>query len=486
MSRGVSPADRQGRWRTGKNVRFLDGILVPLGGNQRLSENPISSPVRRIFPMRANDGTPRIALGTDAGIMMYEGSVISDISPADYVGVGEVNDGLPDGFGIGDFGDWDFGVPRQEGSAEYLVAWTLSLDAYGQDLLAMGSSDERLLHWSPSDPDELATVIEEAPTGRAMVVTPDRRVMIIGAAGDPRRVAWCSREDFTDWVSVPENTAGDFQIDTPGRLLAIQNVDGGQLIFADTEVWLVEPDAEFVYGRRRVGQAITLLSPNTVTSFGNVAIWMGKNGFWTYQAGICRPLPCEMSTAVFQDLHPIFGALYAHASTNGTTQEVHFFWPSADSTDGWCNRSITYNYADNIWYDGFPNRIAMTPTGVFPNPIAADQNGHLYQHEDGWTDAGLQREVYIESNAIPTEGQVAVLRAQMDSGHGYDSTRVWIIARQTREAVDMEFGPFLSNPDGRTPVRAGGQDPRVRIEATRDGPWGVGRMCVDAKLVGNR
>ena len=128
----------------------------------------------------------------------------------------------------------------------------------------------------------------------------------------------------------------------------------------------------------------------------------------------------------------------------------------------------------------------MVSSDVYGYPIAAGSNANLYQHEDGWTDAGLPRDVWIEA-AVGGDGgkQAAVLRLQMDSGSDI-GTIVRGYVRQTRDGSDVTFGPYTAAESGWTPTRMGGQDLRVRLTAASDGPWSVGRVVLDVREAGGR
>ena len=116
-----------------------------------------------------------------------------------------------------------------------MAYWTFG--NWGEDVIAAANSDGRLFYYTSSTPTTAPTVISTAPSGNtSVVVTDERHVFVVGqtgGGGSTRRVAWSSREDYTDWnYSSTTNTAGflDLAVRTP--LLKGVKVKEGILIFS--------------------------------------------------------------------------------------------------------------------------------------------------------------------------------------------------------------------------------------------------------------
>lgn len=488
FSAGATPAERPGRWFDGNLIRFQDGVLKAVGGWQRLTPTPLPSPVRRIIAVRDNTDISRIVTGHDDRLLIFDGGVWFDATPAGFTAAG-IN-GIPDGFGTGAYStDQEYSGPSDQGDPALLRASTWSLDSWGEMVLGLASSDGRLMAWNPQTPTTKAAVVANAPTGvRAMCVMSEQRFCILvgGTLQQSRRVRWSAREDYTTWNPTPTNNAGFYDLDSDGLLMGVAEVREGVLCFSDSDVWLLNfIGGEFVFGKQRVGTT-SLLSPHAVATFGGRAVWMGKDSFWIYEAGQVRPLPCEVAHRVFNDLDAINSVLFSHASDNARFPEVTWWYCSEGSAVP--NRYVTWNYQNNIWTTGEMPRTAACPAGVSRFPLAVGADGHLYEHENGSTAAGISRvgSVWVETGTVATGGQVRIQRMQCDSSVP-NQTRVTVIARDTRDGGDITFGPFTPMPDGRTPVRAGGQDLRVKLEALTDDPaWSVGRFIVDAAPIGAR
>jgi hypothetical protein len=148
---------------------------------------------------------------------------------------------------------------------------------------------------------------------------------------------------------------------------------------------------------------------------------------------------------------------------------------------------VCWNYAEGWWSLSNLSRTAMTSAGTYFKPTAVGVDGHLYRHEDGWSNAGAIRDVWVESSSFGSGSgtQVALLRAEMDSGHGYDATALTVKVRPRRDAADI-VTTHTPRADGLTLLRVGGRDVRVRISSTKSQNWSIGKMVVDVVEVGKR
>lgn len=445
-----------------------------------------------------------------------------------------------------------------------LFTWTI--DNWGDDILAVSSSDGRLLHWNIEEPvanpvgkNDIATIervsnvatvttddhhgfvtgesvtiadnsvgsfngtqtITSVPSShtftfassgtnttgtggtattnndipidnRAVLVTPERHAVLIGAGGNPRRVAWSSRETYTDWnFASSTNTAGFLDLDTEGELVMCAPVREGTLIWTDTEAWLMRfIGLPYVYAIDRIGFGCGLMSPRSFAVTAGRAIWMGKESFWIYDGGVVKPLACDVGAYVFDNIDPNAGPLFTNGSDNGTFPEVWFWFPPKGATDP--SLSVFYNYQENWWGIGNTmTRTAACGAGVFKWPIAADDQNNLYFQENGWTAAGTPIETnrYAETGAFNLRdgsNLSFVRQALTDSGYGYDSTELTFFSSFTPEGAETTSGPYNPRPDGYTDVRVTGRDFRIKIAATEDAEWSIGQMRIDFVPKGGR
>jgi hypothetical protein len=507
--RSSTAAMSRGRYWDANLVRWRGRHMLPVGGWERISKAPLPSPARRILSWRDLDDIRRTAYLCDRNIVVQEGNTYTDHTPDDFVG----DDGVPTtgGFGIGPYGDDTFGTPRAVGDQRlYLRPPTWSLDTFGEDLMLLASSDGRLMRLSPggtpttrtepgASPKALppkAEVVAEAPVAnRAMVVTEERHVMLFGAGGNPRRVAWCSREDYNNWdFSSTTNTAGFFDLDIGGWIVNAVKVRGGVLIFTDSEVWLCRyRGVPFVYGFERIGSSCSLLAPHAFAVSAGVSMWMGHEGFWTYDGGSVRPMACDVEDFVYDALDPSAAMIRPFAAANGAYAEMWFFYPSKGNTE--CDRYVIWSYDPTgpWWSIGALGRTAASPSGVYPYPLMTNPQGHVFQHESGWKDGetgALVRNVFAETGAlsIPATGDrfVHVVQGQLDSSYGAQRTEVRAFLRDTHDGPETAVGPFVPREDGYLDARFSGRDIRLRYTALQDGDWTIGEPRFDVRQGGKR
>ena len=148
--KAATPLQVKGRYWDGNMIRWRAGKLLPVGGWQRITNTPLDSTVRKIFPWAGTDGATYCALGCEDKLYVLTGSTYTDITPVGFSGA-EV--GVYGAFGTGDYGDTYYGedtdatYPRDP-TQSFLPTFSWTIDNWGGDILAVASSDGRLLHWN--------------------------------------------------------------------------------------------------------------------------------------------------------------------------------------------------------------------------------------------------------------------------------------------------------------------------------------------------
>jgi hypothetical protein len=327
---------------------------------------------------------------------------------------------------------------------------------------------------------------------RGVIVTQERHAVLIGAGGNSRRVAWSSREDYTDWdFTDATNTAGYLDLDTSSKIIMCAAVREGTLIWTQDEAWLMRYiGLPYIYSIDRIGFGCGLIAPRAFATTAGRCIWMGKESFWLYDGGVVRPLRCDVGAGVFDNIDPDSGALYTHGSENNIFPEVWFWYPSQGSTVP--DLSVFYNYAEDWWGVGNTmTRTACQGAGVFNYPMAADDNNEVYFQENGWTAAGvpIQTDRYAETGALNIQSGNSLShlkQAITDNGYAYDSTQITVFSSMTPQGTEYTYGPYSPRSDGYTDMRVTGRDFRLKIEATEDAPWSIGETRIDFQGGGGR
>lgn len=156
--RPTSPEEAVGRFWDANLVRWRAGKLLPIGGWERISEAALQSQARAIMPWTTNSGQPVVAFGCDDHLIALDGDVYNDITPDGFTGAETGDTG---GYGAYYYGDLLYGddtdatdprPPSQLSGPAF--SWTI--DTWGGEILAVASSDGRLLHWAVGDPESHA------------------------------------------------------------------------------------------------------------------------------------------------------------------------------------------------------------------------------------------------------------------------------------------------------------------------------------------
>ena len=90
--RQSTPYDVSNTWWETSNVRWLSGAIMPIGGNTRITSEPLPSKVRSLFQWRDSSAKEWTAVGHEDGVAVIFGS-LSDVTPTSFVGMGAVSGG---------------------------------------------------------------------------------------------------------------------------------------------------------------------------------------------------------------------------------------------------------------------------------------------------------------------------------------------------------------------------------------------------------
>jgi hypothetical protein len=371
-----------------------------------------------------------------------------------------------------------------------------SFASYGSDLLGLCSSDGRLLHLTPTTGVvPKMDVPSNAPTGNyAMAVTAERSVMLMGAGGNPRRVAWSDFENYNGWTfNVSTGQAGYIDLEASSPIITGVRVKEGILVLTQHECFLVRyVGAPYFYGVEKLGST-TFSAPCAIASGGSYTVWFGEEGFWVYSGGAIRLLDCPMFGDIKQNYDPLYGNYRAHMHENGAFPEFWFDYPDINSTTGEPNQYVIWNYADNIWIRGERNVTASIGAITANYPVAAKIDNNIYQMEDGWTDDGTSRvgNVWAETSVLDfgqgdsyVELNQALVASDPDSD--VSNYQIRFYSRYAPNQNEVSFGPYAPRSDGYTDTRVSGRDIRLRVEATNDAYWSLGQIRFDVQKNGGR
>ena len=368
-----------------------------------------------------------------------------------------------------------------------------SFQSFGQDLLGVCSSDGRLLHLAPTTGIiPKMDVPSNAPTGNyAVAVTAERSVMLMGAGGNPRRIAWSDLENYNGWTfNTTTGQAGYIDLEAASPIITGVRVKEGILVLTQHEAFLVRyVGAPYFYGVEKLGST-TFSAPNAIAAGGAQTVWFGEEGFWRYDGGAVRLLPCPMWNDIKQNYDPLYGNYRSHMHENGAFPEFWFEYPDIHSTDNECNNYVIWNYAENFWIKGQRQRTAAVGAVTANYPLAAGVDNNVFQQEDGWLEDGNTRvgTVWAETSILDA-GQgadvVDINQAMVASDPDSDPNNYQIkfLSRFAPGQTEITYGPYPPRADSYTDTRVSGRDIRLRVEATQDDYWSLGAIRLD--IVGN-
>lgn len=486
ISRNGTRYQTQGRWYDCNLIRWVDGVMRPIGGWTRVTINPVTSKARTLFAWRTNGGGRWLAIGTSGQLLVTRtDGIIYDVTPSGFIPGGD-NAVEQLGYGGGLYGTSTYGTARPGGTFAAPITW--QLDSWGEYLVGCARNDGKLYEWRIGQSTPAATIVN-APTGcLGLLVSDQRHLIAFGAGGNSRKAQWSDKENNTVWTPSAANDAGSFEFQTTGEYMRAVRVRGQYLVCTDVDAHVMSYIGQpYIFSRERVGQDCGLIGPNAIAVAGSAAYWMSDKKFWTYQGGTVQQVPCEVADFVFSDINLFQGHKFI-AGTNGAFGEVWWWYCSSGVSEP--NRYVIYNPTENHWSIGALPRTAWQDRGVFPQQLAMGSDNHLYRHEEGWLNAGAPRlsTIYADSGALELGNGdlIADITQIIPDENTRGEVEVRFSTKFTPNGDEFQEGPFLVRPDGYTDARFSGRQAAMRIEPTIDDDFRIGRFRLDITTAGER
>ena len=400
--------------------------------------------------------------------------------------IGQIDNGITGGYGSGTYGVSTYGTPRSGSVPTRLRLW--SIDNWGEDLLAVPRGGP-LVWWNASNgllsnltnrSDVRATVVTSAPAQNSIVfVTPERHAVLLGtndvvaSVYDPLLIRWSSHEDFTSWVPVSTNSAGDERINGGSEIVGYVKTKLENLIFTDKSlISMSYTGFPFYYGFNNLAENCGLIAQNAVVEVEGVAYWMGVRSFYKYDGAVHR-LDSTLSDYLFQDDSD--GVVnYAQkekvfAGVNSTYNEIVWFYPNGSNTEN--SRYVIYNYVEDIWYDGTIVRTTWEPNSVFDNPFAtyvSSEDSVVFTHDSGVNDGGSPMDSYVQTGFfdIADGDQTMFLSLLIPDFIITGNLSIYLKARKAPFGTVVEKGPYLID-DGKAkvPIRVRGREISLKFSS---------------------
>ena len=492
------------RWHDANLMRWDQGAMMPVGGWVSFVDNAEDPQAVNITASFGDTSVPREAHSwflddaTGSNGAGYYLAVATATHLYVMKGFGEVTQltagkTLPGaetptrnkGYGGGLYGKQSYGTPRQTEGQTKLPATTWTIDNYGEELMAVSTSDRKIWRWKPTETNvaERFTQLANSPRCLSLVATEERFLFALGAERNGtinvRRVAWCDRENPEVWDLTVDNEAGGFELQTDGAIKCGIRVRGRTLILTTSDAHVAQYSGPpLVYGFQQVGKNCGIASDRAAAATGAGAFWMGRDGFYTYDGSAVRELPCEVSDRVFRFIDTTF-MHNVFAVANAKYNEITWFYtstqaPGVEVTVGGKviikkvnDRYVTYDYAQNIWSIGEITRHAGVDSGIFNDPIWLDESCNVWRHEIENASFGGAK-AWAETGPISIGAGDQVINATQvltDSGPP-GRVELEFKTRFQPQGEEITFGPYAVQPQ--TDVRFTGRQRRMRVNVVED------------------
>jgi hypothetical protein len=296
-------------------------------------------------------------------------------------------------------------------------------ETFGEDLLAL-ANNSTLYKWDTSaGPTTRAAVASgNAPTASRHLIlsTPDRHVILLGTettigsttTQDDLFLRFSSQEDFTTWTPSSTNTAGSFRIQDGSKIITAVRSRGSILIWTDTSLHSLQfIGAPFVFGLTQIGANCGAVGPHSAVDVNGTTFWMSQNAFYMFDGAI-KKLPCTVQDYVF-DNFSITSQATVYAGLNTDFNEVTWFYASKNSS--FIDRSVTFNYLENVWYTNSLARTTWLDRGVYELPYATEYESTVNGTVPtvlGLTDGASS--VYVHEEG--TDDDISAMRCTLQSG----------------------------------------------------------------------
>ena len=346
----------------------------------------------------------------------------------------------------------------------------------------IGIDDASIVAASPATeitPASGSTVPDE---NIAICVTSERFLFALGAGGNPRKVQWCDREDYTTWAPLPTNEAGDIELQTNGKIVCAHNVRGRTLILTSIDAHIATYQGPpTVYGFQKIATACGAVAPLVSATVSGMVFWMGQSNFYMYDGSGVQQIPCDVYDHVFSNIN--WAEINsAFCVANQKYHEVWWFYPSSESLEN--TRYVCYDFAENHWSIGVLSRSAGVDSEVFGYPYYLDADGRVYLHEKGFGHGGTKP--YAETGPMRLNQGNRVIKANslIPEEGTQGEADVYFKTRLFPNGDETTHGPYTTaNP---TDVRFTGREVRLKVDCDDAKDWRIGTMALRVREGGYR
>jgi hypothetical protein len=500
--RNMTPAGVGPHWYDSHLMRWVSGRMRPILGWEHLVFDNFAagfqSPIRYMHRWVDRSGVERIGVLCERHLYVVEASGVYDVSPLEErnldttvrhaAGIKGPSNSLTGGYGndLYDTGLYDQARTARTDVRKVGEIWRLA--NWGEDLIAMASTDGRLLRWKPGDANadrvkgqDSGSTAFFAPEGnRTFVITPERYVILFGMEGRINKFGWCSQENIEDWdFANTQNEAGVYEVEPMSRIIDAQVARYTTIFWTVQGAYVIEYKAlPYIYTYAYLGSHAGPLSGQAAAVYSGTVIWPALDGFWQFDGSAVSQVPCPVLDWFQQNLDDRNTRAHMAGWFNGAASEVWWCFPSRGRAEN--NKLIVYNFEERWWSLGELDRTCGVPGTLASYPVMANTTT-LFRHEKGnlYPGAALP---WIRSGQIAPDGQGAIRATTkqlvVDTDAPLNAVTYQLFATKGRYAGAEEYtkGPKLPRLQGKIDYRITGRDFSVKMASTTAGlAWSFGK-----------
>jgi hypothetical protein len=365
---------------TSNVIEILNATTV--GGNVISGQYNVQSVLgTSAFTIRAAVQSSAAATATIPESVVY----FYQVGPPAYLGYGL------GGYGLGGYG---LGVAAPTGSGSLIGQPDWTMANWGEILLACGFNG-LIFFWSPQGGTQNVGVVSNAPIiNGGIFISQPQQILVswastpdqtgFGWVQDPLLIRWSDSLNFNSWTPTSQNSAGSFHLPS-GSIIkgGIQSAQQG-IIWTDVDCWVMQYVGQpLVFGFSRVGSGCGLVGMHAQGVLNGAVYWMGPSNFFVLGGEGVTPVPCPVWNFVFQNIDTS-NLSKVRCAVNSLFNEVSWFFPHKGTGNPENTLYVKYNTVEKEWDYGSLGRSAWIDATVLGNPIGADLNGLVYQHEVGY------------------------------------------------------------------------------------------------------
>jgi hypothetical protein len=228
---------------------------------------------------------------------------------------------------------------------------------FGQRIIACNGVDEAQSYVMGSSTDFADLNAADAPIAKFPAIV--KGFLVLGwVNGLPERIHWSALEDPTTFPTPGSAAAAavqsDFQ-DLVGDGGWVQGVVGGLgtadgVVFQERAIWrMTYVGSPLVFQFDAVEGARGTPAPGSICKLGAVVAYLGEDDFYMFDGSNSLPIGAnQIARTFFADLNQTY-----IANISSTVDPINkiFYWayPSGDSTDGVCDRILSWNWNTKRW-----------------------------------------------------------------------------------------------------------------------------------------